>query len=181
MTGAMTGQVAEFPQPAVGVGEVKAYLRLAGDDEDAVIAGLIRTAMLLCEAFIGQWLIARDGSETVAARRDWQRLAATPVLAVTAVETVDGPLPASAWEASIDAAGDGWVRLAALAPGGPATVRVRFRAGVGADWNGVPEPLRQGIIRLATHFFTHRDDADAGPPPAAVAALWRPWRRMRLG
>jgi uncharacterized phiE125 gp8 family phage protein len=57
---------------------------------------------------------------------------------------------------------------------------VRFRAGLGADWNDVPEPLRQGLIRLVAHFYTHRDAADAGAPPAAVAALWRPWRRLRL-
>ena len=42
------------------------------------------------------------------------------------------------------------------------------------------EPIRQGVIRLAAHLFTHRDAADEGAPPAAVAALWRPWRRMRL-
>lgn len=53
--------------------------------------------------------------------------------------------------------------------------------GLAEDWNGIPEPLRQGIIRLVAHLYTHRDDADAGPPPTAVAALWRPWRRLRLG
>lgn len=169
--------MAEHPQAAVGVGEVKAYLRLDGDGEDAVIAGLIRTAMALCEAFTGQWLIARDGSERLAATGDWQRLAATPVAAITGVEAAEAPLAAADWQSEIDAAGDGWVRLLAVPPG---PVTVRFRAGLGSDWNHVPEPLRQGIVRLATHFFTHRDAADAGPPPAAVAALWRPWRRLRL-
>ncbi len=169
--------MAEFPQAAVGVGEVKAYLRLEGDGEDAVIAGLIRTAMALCEAFTRQWLIERDGSERLPAIGDWQRLDAAPVAAILAIEAAGGTLAATAWESEIDAAGDGWVRLLVALPG---PVTVRFRAGLGSDWNGVPEPLRQGIVRLATHLFTHRDAADAGPPPAAVAALWRPWRRLRL-
>ena len=69
----------------------------------------------------------------------------------------------------------------ASAAAAPATLVVRFRAGIGTDWNGVPEPLRAGIVRLVSHLFSHRDAADAGPPPAAVAALWRPWRRMQLG
>jgi hypothetical protein len=47
------------------------------------------------------------------------------------------------------------------------------------DPNGVPEPLRQGILRLITHLFATRDGT-GGEPPAAVTALWRPYRRMRL-
>ena len=47
------------------------------------------------------------------------------------------------------------------------------------DENGVPEPIRQGVLRLVAHLFTVRD-GDGGEPPAAVTALWRPYRRMRL-
>jgi hypothetical protein len=47
------------------------------------------------------------------------------------------------------------------------------------DENGVPEPIRQGVLRLIAHLFTSRDGTD-GEPPAAVTALWRPYRRMRL-
>jgi hypothetical protein len=37
------------------------------------------------------------------------------------------------------------------------------------------------VLRLAAHFYTYRTDAGAqAEPPAAVAALWRPWRRLRL-
>ena len=75
----------------------------------------------------------------------------------------------------IDASGDGWVRMSS---GPTATIRVRYQAGMAANWNGVPEPLRQGIVRLVAHMHLHRDGDQS--PPAAVAALWRPWRRMRL-
>jgi hypothetical protein len=47
------------------------------------------------------------------------------------------------------------------------------------DENGVPEPIRQGVLRLVAHMFTDRD-GDGGEPPAAVTALWRPYRRLRL-
>ena len=99
---------------AVSLGECKAFLRLEGNGEDALLAGFIRTAAALCEAFTGEVLIGRPEA-------------------------------------------------------------------LAADWNGIPEPLRHGIIRLVAHLFTHRDAADAGPPPTAVAAMWRPWRRLRMG
>ena len=164
----------------VGLAECKAALRLERDDEDAVLAGQIRTAMALCEAFTGHWLIEREGEQRLAADLAWQRLHAGPVQAVTGVYQAGAAL-AGGWESDIAADGTGWVRLVGL-PRGPALLRtVRFRAGLGPDWNAVPEPLRAGVVRLVSHLFSHRDAPDGGPPPAAVAALWRPWRRMQLG
>jgi uncharacterized phiE125 gp8 family phage protein len=58
-------------------------------------------------------------------------------------------------------------------------VRVTGTAGIATDENGVPEPIRQGVLRLVAHLFSSRDGA-GGDPPAAVTALWRPYRRMRL-
>lgn len=163
----------------VGLAECKAALRLDRDDEDALIAGHIRTAMALCEAFTGQWLIERDGEQRLAASLDWQRLEASPVQAISGVFRA-GVALADGWKADIAADGTGWVRLSGLPMAGDA-LSARFRAGLGQDWNGVPEPLRAGVVRLVSHFFSHRDAADGGPPPAAVAALWRPWRRLQLG
>lgn len=162
----------------VGLAECKAALRLDRDDEDALIAAHIRAAMGLCEAFIGQWLIAREGEQALVGDLAWQRLRALPCTAITAVLVGTEALPTADWQGDIAADGTGWLRLVRV-PDGRAVVR--FRAGLGADWNDVPEPLRAGIVRLVSHFYTHRDAADAGPPPAAVAALWRPWRRVSLG
>lgn len=167
----------DIPGLPVSIAECKAYLRIERDDEDAVLAGLIRTAAALCEAFTGQWLLVRGGEQRLAAHGDWQRLVAGPVTAITGVDAGGTPLPARDYETDIDTAGTGWIRLTGSAP---APLLARFEAGIAADWNGLPEPLRQGLVRLVTHLFSHRDAADAGPPPAAVAALWRPWRRLRL-
>lgn len=164
---------------AVSLAECKAYLRLERDDEDALLAGLLRTATGLCEAFVGQWLMLRVAEQPLALNGDWQRLRALPVRAVLAVSDGGAALLAEAFETDVSVDGLGWVRLRRT--DGLVAPAVRFEAGLAADWNDVPEALRHGIVRLAAHLFSHRDAADAGPPPAAVAALWRPWRRLSLG
>ena len=151
--------------------------------EDALLDQLIAEATVLAEAFTAQGLLIRDRSEILDARPDWQRLSLTPVRSVASVEglTVDGgavSLPLAAISTDIDARGDGWVRVAAGA--GAPRVRVRMSVGLAPRWSELPEPVRLGIIRLAAHYFTHRDAAEDAGPPAAVAALLRPWRRMRL-
>lgn len=162
---------------AVSLDEVKTFLRIDGCEEDAMIAGLVRAATDVAEAFTGQRLIARDFTERVNCVPTWQRLAATPVVEIAGVESGNVALAGGDYEVDIDLAGDGWVRILA---GSDTRAVVRYRAGLAQDWNGVPEALRLGIIRLVSHLYTHRDGADTGGAPAAVAALWRPWRRVRL-
>ena len=161
----------------VGVDEVRAFLRLETSAEDAVLAGFIRAATGLAEAFTGQMLIVRAVDERVPSGCGWTRLKATPVVAIAGVDGMGGPLPAAAFEIDVDASGDGWVRIDG---GTERFVTVRYTAGLAADWNAVPEALRAGIVRLCAHLYTHRDAPDGGSPPAAVVALWRPWRRLRL-
>lgn len=79
----------------------------------------------------------------------------------------------------IDANGEGWVRVTNA--GEARRVRVSYRAGMAAEWAGLPDALRHGIVRLAAHLYTHRAAAADEAPPAAVTALWRPFRRMRIG
>lgn len=163
--------------------ETKAYLRIDGAGEDDALRRIIGAAIGHGEAFTGQILVARDVSETVPARPDWRRLGRTPVSAIATVEGLQpgedpAVLPVDAYALDIDAAGDGWIRV--TAPADATRAMVHYTAGIAESWAGLPEPLRQGVIRLASHLYTHRDAADGGPPPAAVVALWRPWRRMHL-
>lgn len=175
------------PAALVSVDEAKALLRVAGSEEDALIAGMIRSATDLCEAFCGRLWIARpvtellDGSGFGAP--GWRRLDAFPVRSIGGVERVlaDGgtePLPVESYAVDVDASGAGWVRIG-LPEGGQ--IRVTLSAGEAADWNGVPEAVRAGIVRLAAHLYTFRDAASDPGPPAAVSALWRPWRRLQIG
>ncbi|HZG46153.1 MAG TPA: hypothetical protein VEZ41_07775 [Allosphingosinicella sp.] len=174
--------VAEAAAPA-GLAEVKALLRIGSNGEDALIAGFLETALASCEAFTGRALIAREVREVVAASGAWVRLATAPVQAIAGVASVaadgsESAVAVPAYAVDIDAAGEGWVRVAH--GNGVKRAAVRFTAGMAADWDGVPEPLRQGVVRLAAHLYGARGEF-AAMPPAAVSALWRPWRRVRLG
>ena len=169
--------------PVVSLSEAQAYVRIETGEEEAVVAGLIRTASALCEAFIGQVVIARAFSEELAMNAAWQRLHVTPVHSISGVEQVepDGtavPLPTGGYGIDIDSSGDGWVRVTQA--GSATRIRVNGTAGIAENENDVPEPIRQGVLRLVAHLFSSRDGG-GGDPPAAVTALWRPYRRMRLG
>jgi uncharacterized phiE125 gp8 family phage protein len=168
--------------PIVTMSEAQAYVRIETGEEEAVLAGLIRTASALCEAFINQVVIARDFELDVPASGAWERLPLTPVRSISEVDAIgdDGsvtPLASAAYAIDIDCSGDGWVR--AVLAGGARRLRATGAVGMADEENGVPEPIRQGVLRLVAHLFTARDD-NGGEPPAAVTALWRPYRRLRM-
>ena len=172
--------------PPEAAGAAKGFLRVERADEDGLIGGLLGAAAELCEGFTGQALLARGFAETMPASRAWQRLGRTPVRAITLVEALPAqgppqPLPIAAYAIDIDANGDGWVRL--TAPGEARRIRVGYEAGVAGAWADLPAALKHGIVRLAAHFYANRvaeGTRRGDSPPAAVTALWRPYRRMRL-
>lgn len=180
----MGAVTAAAPAAPVLLAELKAFVRIATSEEDALLAGFVRAATDMCEAFIGRALLRRETSETLAAGTCWMRLAASPVsaiegLAALAADGAATPLAADTYAIDTDAAGEGWVRL--LRPIAERRVRVTYQAGMAADLNGVPEALRHGIVRLAAHLYAAREGDGEAAPPAAVTALWGPWRRLRLG
>lgn len=168
--------------------ELKAWLGIATGTDDAELTALLMTALELCEGFTGTMPLVATCEDTMPACGAWQALSARPVQAITGVWmlAVDGTrtaLAAGAYAIDIEADGTGTVRL--RAPGDPARAVVRYTAGLAADWTALPDALRHGVIRLAAYHHRARDDTEDGKapsaaPPAAVAALWRPWRRMRL-
>jgi len=175
--------VSEAPAASIPLAEIKAFLRIATSEEDALLAGLVRAAADTCEAFTGRALIVRAVEETLAASTAWSRLGAAPVVAIESVAALaaDGiatALAAGDYGIDIDAAGEGWVRL--LRAVGEKRMRISYRAGMAADPNGLPESLRHGVVRLAAHLYANRDRPEGAGPPAAVTALWRPWRWLRL-
>lgn len=168
---------------AAGLADAKAYLRIESDDDDALITGLIGTAAATCEAFLAQALIVRSFRETITAHVQWRRLQRMPVRAIEGIDGLPAEgaafvLPSEAYGIDIDADGDGWVRI--MVPGAAGRAIVRYDAGMANSWSTLPEMIRQGIIRLVAHLYTHRDGAIDGAPPIAIVALWQPWRRMRL-
>jgi uncharacterized phiE125 gp8 family phage protein len=180
----MTVTMESAATPVVALDDLKQYLRISMGEEDGLLADLLVAATDMAERFTGQILVDRAVTEVLPACGEWQRLAIRPVRSVTGVTAVPASgaevaLAVGAYAIDIDRNGDGWVRVDRLAAGAGGRVRVAYRAGISADGAGVPEGIRHGIVRLAGDYYARRDGIDA-QPPAAVSALWRPWRRMRL-
>jgi len=164
-------------QPIVTLAEAQAYTRVETGEEEALLAGLIRSASALCEAFLGQVVIAREFSERLPASANWQRLLTIPVRSIESVTSNGSALLPTAFATDVDSGGYGWVRV--TDPTVTGTIEVSGTAGLALSQNGVAEPIRQGVLRLVAHLFSARDGA-GGEIPAAVTALWRPYRRIRL-
>jgi uncharacterized phiE125 gp8 family phage protein len=168
---------------AEALDDVAAYLRLSGDDELTLISGLLGTALLQCEAFCGSVLLRRAGIEDLRITGTWQTIKATPLRSISGVSGLNPagelmPIVAAGYAIDIDESGTGWLRI--HDGGGVTRARVSFEAGVADCWENIAAPLRQGMLRLVAHLHTNRDRADDAGPPAAVAALWRSFRRLRL-
>lgn len=155
------------------------YARAGGGDA-AVLARAAAAAFGVAEAFTGLRLIRRADEEALPASPAWGRLLAEPVAAITGVAGLPAggapfALGPDAYAVDIDADARGWVRV--TAPGGATRVLVRFEAGLAETWDALPPAVAQGVAMLAAHLLL---DRDGRAPPAAVAALWRPFRRLRL-
>lgn len=171
-----------FPADALAAARdaAKAHLRISGDQENALIESYAATALALAEAFCQRAMIMRAWETILPARRSWQSLPVAGVLAIRQVEgrSADGDsfaLPVESYAIDIGTGGVGWVRV--IAPGAAARVAIRYDAGTAEDWSALPAPIAQGMVLLIAHLF---DGKGASGPPAAVSALWRPWRRLRL-
>ncbi|GAA0269949.1 hypothetical protein GCM10009127_07460 [Alteraurantiacibacter aestuarii] len=164
--------------------ELKSWLAITTPQDDTSLIGLLRAALDMCEAFTRQMPIDTLCEEVIPARSDWQKLATYPVQSITGVDMIDvagnrTPLDLDSYEIELEGDGGACIRMRSRTPRG--RVAVRFTAGLAPDWQSLPEALRHGIIRLAAHNYRQRDmDAARPVPPAAIAALWSPWRRLRL-
>ena len=165
--------------------ELKDWLGISITEDDAQLTQLLRASLETCEHFTGTMPLQQDCEELLPVSADWQNLAARPVQAITGIDGLpaDGPrfaLPAGDYEVDLSADGTGSVRVSN--PGSAGRAIAKFTAGLAADWSALPDGLRHGVLRLAAFQYRSREGgADAGQwPPSAVAALWRPWRRLRL-
>lgn len=168
----------------VSLNEARGWLRMGASIDDAVVAGLIRAAANICESFVGQWLIEREAEELLPVAGGEFRLSARPVVAVDSVtllsaEGEETEVAVAGWRLRMDRDGAGWLSIDEV--GDAARLRVRYRAGIATEANGVPEAIRHGILRMMQHLHGARDGEDDGTPPALIAALWQPWRRIGLG
>ncbi len=164
--------------------ELKDWLGITVPADDAQLGALLRMGLDLCEDFTGTMPLQQVCEEVLSATPEWTRLTARPVQAITSVQGIPAEGSRFAFAVGdyrIELDADGGGRIGVLRPGSAGRIAVRFTAGLAADWSALPEGLRHGVLRLAAHQYRQRESTEqSAVPPAAVAALWRPWRRLRL-
>ena len=181
--------IAPAPLPASAIAELKEWLGINSTREDALLTTLLGSALELCESYTGIRPVQALCEEVWPVRPttgsgEWQTLSTRPIETISSLEAVGATgnrvfLPTDAY--AVDLGPDGAGRFRVLDADGASRVAVRFTAGIAARWDNLPAALRQGVIRMAAHHHRSREDGAAGlAPPTAVAALWHPWRRMRL-
>lgn len=164
--------------------ELKDWLGISASGEDAPLTAVLRSALDLCEGFTGLIPLETACEEVIPARAAWHKLTVRPVHAVTGVAALasDGtrsPLPVQTYAIDLDPDGHARVRLSG--PASTPRLIVEMTAGLAPDWDNLPPGLRHGVIRLAADLYRDRTEPGAPrTPPAAVAALWRPWRALCL-
>lgn len=163
--------------------DLKSWLGISRPKEDALLRDLLAASVSLCEAFTAQSPLEQTVEETVPATAGSYILSSRPAQTLVSAQIVgeDGSrtaLDPGEFEFSIDA--DDRACFALSNSLEARSIVVSLRAGIAADWTAMPEALKQGIIRLAAFHYRDRETGRDAEPPASVAALWRPWRTLRL-
>ncbi len=164
--------------------ELKQWLAITTTRDDAALTALLRSALDACEGFTRQMPLEALCEEVLPATRGWHDLSTTPVQSITSLATLgaDGTrtdLDPGDYLFDITAGGCGRINL--LVSPEQSRIAALFSAGLAPDWGSLSEGLRHGVIRLAAHQYRERNDGGGDrSPPAAIAALWQPWRRIRV-
>ncbi len=175
--------VAPVDLASTALGELKDWLAITTTREDAALLALLEASLETCEAFTRQAPIETQFEEILPRTSNWQELVTRPVRAITGVEGIAQDGGRTALEVDsymLDLSFDGVGRIRLTTPADIRRIAVRFTAGIAADWDSLPGGVRHGLIRLAAHNFRQRETGEDAHPPAAITALWQPWRQMRL-
>ncbi len=165
---------------AAAVDDARAFCRIDGDGENAVLSASVAAALEACEGYIGMPPMVRGYRERLPMRGIWARLARSPVRAIAAVRAVDNgvvgvALVQGTYQAEIDTCDRGRVRV--IVPPGAPEIEVTYSAGLATDWASCPGSLRFGVLHHVAAAMAARDGRDL---PERATALWRPYRAMKL-
>ena len=157
MTSTLIAPPGEEP---VTLAEAKAFCRIDGSDEDALVNALIAAARLQVESLTGRALITQSWRLTMACA---PRLVELPVIPV----------------AALVAAPDGAVLQgdAVLLVEPVDELTVDYTAGYGAAAD-VPGDLKQAVLTLVAYWYENRDAVTM--PPLGFDRLIASYKRVRL-
>jgi uncharacterized phiE125 gp8 family phage protein len=165
----------------ISLAEIKAQCRVDSEDESALLAGYVRSAVDHIESTTGLRLITQTWAWTVDCfprHHRWDgylRLPLSPVQSITSITYLDANTGAQQTLASFVYSLNG--DRVTLAPNaawpsvwrGRDTITIVFTAGYGDNWNSVPESLRQAVQMLAAYWFSQREAAAIGPDQGPVS------------
>jgi len=193
----LTVKVITPPQAEpVSLAEAKLHLRVDHADEDGLIQGLIATARLWAERYLGRALarqtlqmvldlpqpVASGISPVVSGRAAVFELPYPPLVSVTRVSLES---PSGVWT-DLDPAEyvvESEFEPARIRPAGAAWLGRRLLVVYEAGYNIPPEPIRQALLILVGYLYEHRqavEDRSLAEAPFGVKAMLQPWRVMRL-
>jgi len=170
---------------AVLLPEVRDFLKISHEDEDALIISYIRAATVACEQFTGRKLIGQQWQMLL---NDWGsgeiQIALSPVLSIDKVEVwtagvfqeivpTDYLLDRAGFQARIlPRTGYSWPDPERDVDG----IRITLSAGFGPDHNAVPDDIRLGLL----HWVASAYDTDGGQSVMVAERLWQSYRRVAL-
>lgn len=145
----------------VSLAEAKAFCRIDGTDEDALVSALIAAARLHVESITGRALLTQT----------WR-------LVLQSVSGLVVPLPVVPASELIDAP-DGAVLQgdSLLLAAETDQLSVDYTAGYG-DAGDVPQDLKQAVLTLVAYWYEHRDALTSAP--VGFDRLIATYRRVRL-
>lgn len=160
--------------------EAKLYLRVDHDDEDALITDLITTVRMAAESWLRRSLISQ--SWQLAYDSGIGECVGLPMSPVTGIDSVvlvnrDGTT------ATVDSDAY-WLNAAkdALEMDSPLIahrVEINYDTGYG-NAAAVPKPIKQGMLCHIAALYDSRGQAGDTPLPDQAAALYMPFREVRL-
>ncbi|NEW88735.1 hypothetical protein DU475_15895 [Rhodopseudomonas sp. WA056] len=174
------------------VADLKSFLRVEHDADDAVIASLLTAARAQIEAATGRMLLAQRWRLV---RHAWPRdgrivLRGGPLRALIAVRTFDAHGAAHDVDPAsfvLDLAGGviASPHWALPEPGRAAAgIELDLELGYGSAADDVPPPLRHAVRLLAAHWYDNRGDAASGAGtavlPGGIAAMIAGYRTVTL-
>lgn len=180
----------------VQLSDIKAHLRVSDTDEDTLISSLITAARVHVEHLLMRKMITQSWAYFLDQwpDNDTINLPLNPVQSLNSIAVFDKDnnsiiVPPS--EYYVDLAGDP-CRVVWLAAGNRPKpnrvangIEVKFTTGYGDNPGDVPEPLKQAITLLVSHWFERREPVEVGELPAQVpmmiSTLLAPYRSLRIG
>jgi len=184
----MITRISAAVQLAVGLSNMRDFLKVSHRDEDALIAGYIRAATAACEGFTGRKLINQQWQ---LAFNDWAeeviQIPLSPILSVDNIEVWQGGqfqviapeyylLDRTSYQPKIlPRAGYQW----AVPEIDVAGIKITISAGFGTDQNDLPHDIRLGLMHWVAGAYDGRGSFE-NQAVTMAEKLWQPYRRVTL-